>query len=74
MHKAISEEEEQNSIAFLDVYVTRQDDGKLKTRIYRKPSNTNVTVKPQSCQHPGTAIATFKSEIMYLTGASEGRN
>ena len=57
------EEESEKSIAFLDVWVSRKDDGKLQTSIYRKPSNTNVTVKPQSCQHPGTVIATFKGEI-----------
>ena len=29
----------------------------------RVPSNTNITIKPNSCQHPNTAIATFKSEL-----------
>ena len=57
------EEEENNSIAFLDVLITKENDGKLSTSVYRKPSNTNLTIKPQSCQHPSTAIATFKSEI-----------
>ena len=57
------EEEEDKRIAFLDVLVTRNDDGTLSTSIFRKPSNTNVTIKPQSCQHPGTVIATFKAEI-----------
>ena len=57
------EEEEENRIAFLDVLVTRNNDGTLSTSIFRKPSNTNVTIKPQSCQHPGTVIATFKAEI-----------
>ena len=57
------EEEEDCRIAFLDVLVTRNSDGTLSTSIFRKPSNTNVTIKPQSCQHPGTVIATFKAEI-----------
>ena len=57
------EEEEERSIAFLDVYVTRQENGSLLTRIYRKPSNTNVTIKPQSCQHPNTVSGIFKSEL-----------
>ena len=57
------EEEEEKSIAFLDVYITREDNNKLSTSIYRKPSNTNLTMKPNSCQHPNTAIATFKGEI-----------
>ena len=45
------EEEEDNSIAFLDVLVTRKGDGRLASKIHRKPSNTNVTIKPQSCQN-----------------------
>ena len=28
--------------AFLDVHITRHDDGALTTRIFRKPSNTNI--------------------------------
>ena len=57
------EEEEEKSIAFLDVFCTRENNGTISTRIYRKPSNTNLTIKPQSCQHPSTAISNFKSEL-----------
>ena len=57
------EEEVDKSIAFLDVFLTRQDDGSISTRVYRKSSNTNITVKPQSCQNPQTVIATFKGEL-----------
>ena len=57
------EEESEHSIAFLDVYVTREDDGTFSTRVYRKPSNTNVTIKPQSCQHPDTVKGIFKGEL-----------
>ena len=57
------EEEEDKSIAFLDVYITRKEDGSLSTRIYRKPSNTNISIKPQSCQNPGTTEASFKGEL-----------
>ena len=57
------EEEENNSIAFLDVYLTRQDNGSISTRVYWKSSNTNITIKPQSCQNPLTVIATFKGEL-----------
>ena len=57
------EEEEDRSIAFLDTLVTREENGKLSTKIYRKPSNTNITIKPNSCQHPNTSIATFKGEL-----------
>ena len=57
------EEEEDCSIAFLDVFVTRQENGTLATRVYRKPSNTNLCIKPQSCQEPKTSIASFKGEL-----------
>ena len=57
------ENEEDSSIAFLDVYVTRQNDGRLSTRIYRKPSNTNIGLKPQSCQDPKIVVASFKGEL-----------
>ena len=57
------EEEENKSIAFLDVLVTRHDDGKMTTSLYRKPSNTNICLKPQSCQDPKTALASFKGEL-----------
>ena len=61
------EEEEDNPIAFLDVqffvHITRHDDGTLSTKVYRKPSNTNIGIKPQSCQDPRTAIASFKGEL-----------
>ena len=57
------EEEESRSIAFLDVFVTRKEDGTLTTRVYRKPSNTNIGLKPQSCQDPKTIVASFKGEL-----------
>ena len=57
------EEEQENTIAFLDVKLMRHTNGKLTTSVYRKPSNTNLTIRPQSCQHPRTAIATFKAEL-----------
>ena len=57
------EEEENKSIAFLDVFITREENGTLSTRIYRKPSNTNICIKPQSCQNPATTAASFKGEL-----------
>ena len=57
------ENEENRSIPFLDVLITREDDGKLTTKIYRKPSNTNIVIKPQSCQDPNTAVTSFKGEL-----------
>ena len=35
----------------------------MTTKIYRKPSNTNIGLKPQSCQDPKTATASFKGEL-----------
>ena len=61
------DEEENGSIAFLDVYVTRLDDGSLSTRIFRKPSNTNVTIKPHSYQHPNMVNGILKAEICPAT-------
>ena len=55
--------EENGSIPFLDVLISKQDDGTLETSIYRKPSNTNVCIKPQSCQEPKTSLASFKGEL-----------
>ena len=58
-----SEDEQDGEIAFLDVHIKKESNGRLSTSVYRKPSNTNLTIKPTSCQHPQTAIATFKSEL-----------
>ena len=66
VHKRVQftrEEEKDRSIAFLDVFVTRKEDGKLATRVYRKPTNTNIGLKPQSCQDPKTVVASFKGEL-----------
>ena len=57
------EDEENMSLPFLDVLVTRDDDGKMHTEVYRKASNTNIGLKPQSCQDPRTAVAAFKGEL-----------
>ena len=50
-------------IAFLNVNVTRHKDGSISTKVYRKPSNTNIGIKPHSCQDPKTAISAFKGEL-----------
>ena len=57
------EREEEKSIAFLDVYITREDDGTLTTRVYRKPSNRNIGLKPQSCQDPKMVAASIKGDF-----------
>ena len=61
--KFTREEEQDKKIAFLDVLVNRHDDGTLTTQIYRKPTNTNVIIKPHSCHDPSIHTATFKGEI-----------
>ena len=43
--------------------IHNQKRGKLTTRIYRKPSNTNIGLKPQSCQDPKKIVASFKGEL-----------
>ena len=57
------EEEENQSIEFLDVLVQRHDDGSLTTSVHRKPSNTNIGIKPQSYQDPTVVIGAFKGEL-----------
>ena len=51
------------SIASPDCLVKRHDDGSISTTVYRKPSNTNIGIKPHSCQDPKTAISAFKGEL-----------
>lgn len=61
--KFTRETENDGCIAFLDVHVTRLDNGRVATCVYRKPSNTNIIIKPQSCQPPQIAISSFKGEL-----------
>jgi hypothetical protein len=42
--------------------LTRLDNGPIATCVYRKPSNTNNIVQPQSCQLPQISISSFKGE------------
>ena len=53
--------ESERSIAFLDIYFKREENGNLSTHVYWKPSNMNVTIKPHSCQHPDTYKGIFKA-------------
>ena len=65
--KFTREAEVDDSIAFLDVHLTRDNEGKLSTKIYRKPTNTNIIIKPHSCHNPAIHAATFKGEICRAT-------
>ena len=65
--KFTREKEVDGKIAFLDVLVQRQNDGSVSTQLYRKPSNTNIIIKPSSCHDPAIHIATFKGEICRAT-------
>ena len=51
--KFTMEKEENSSIAFLDINVTRREDGSFKTSIYRKPTHTNRYLNFQS-NHPNS--------------------
>jgi hypothetical protein len=61
--KFTRESEENNKIAFLDVLITREENGQLSTQMYRKPTNTNVIIKPQSAHDPRIHTASFKGEL-----------
>ena len=57
------EEEENEQISFLDILIQREECGNLKTSLYRKPSETFVTIKPNLCQHSSVPVATIKGQI-----------
>ena len=57
------EPEVDGKLAFLDVELTRLPNGRISTRLYRKPTATNVTQKPHSCQPPSLVQSTIKGEI-----------
>jgi hypothetical protein len=41
--KFTREEESDGSLAFLNVFITQLDNGRLSTKVYRKPSNTKLS-------------------------------
>ena len=61
--KFTKELENNNQLPFLDVLITRHDDGTMTTQVYRKPSTTNVLIKPNSCHDPNIHAASFKGEV-----------
>ena len=54
------EYEEEEQIPFLDCLIRRLPNGRITTTIYRKPSDTNLTIKPNSCQPYNVILGTFK--------------
>ena len=46
--KLTYETEENNQMPFLDALLMPQPDGSIKTKIYRKASNTGLTIQPKS--------------------------
>ena len=65
-HEKISfthEDEKDNSIAFLDVAVTRGNDQKLETSVYRKPTNTDVYMNWYAHAPAAWKIATLTSLV-----------
>ena len=55
--------EEDKKLPFLDVLVTHEENGSLSFSVYRKPSNTGLTIDPKSNQDPNTWIGVFKSAL-----------
>ena len=44
--------ENDSKLPFLDTLIIREKNGTLKTAVYRKPSNTRLTINPKSSQDP----------------------
>ena len=63
MHSALKftcEIEKNNRISFLDTLIIKEENGSLNTTVYRKPSNTGLTINPKSNQDPNTWIGAKK--------------
>ena len=59
----ICELEEDGKLAFLDCLICRNSDGMVSTSVYRKPSNTGLTIHPMSCQNPAGWVEVFKEAL-----------
>ena len=55
--------EENSRLLFLDVLLIREADGSLSSTIYRKESNTGLTIDPRSSQNPTAWIGVFKGAL-----------
>ena len=61
--KLTYETEENNQMPFLDALLMPQPDGSIKTKIYRKASNTGLTIQPKSNQDPNAWIGVLKGAL-----------
>ena len=59
--KFTMEVEEEGKIPFLDVLITRQGDGVLKTTVYRKPTHSGRGINFRSFHHPATKVGVVKT-------------
>ena len=55
--------ENKNTIPFLDVLISRENDGKLQTSVYRKVTNTDIYMNWHSHAPQTWKIATLKSLV-----------
>ena len=61
--KFTCEIEKNNRISFLDTLIIKEENGSLNTTVYRKPSNTCLTINPKSNQNPNTWIGVLKGAL-----------
>ena len=65
-HKNIKftyEFEQENQISFLDVLITRKQDGSMETSVYRKPTHTDIYMNWNACAPTSWKTATVKSLV-----------
>ena len=55
--------EEDGKLPFLDALLMRGPEGSIATKVYRKSSNTGLTIDPRSNQDPTAWIGVFKSAL-----------
>jgi hypothetical protein len=57
------EKEKDGVIPFLDCNLKRLPNGRVVTSVYRKPTETNLVIKPESCHDPKILIGAFKTSL-----------
>jgi hypothetical protein len=55
------EKEENGSLPFLDVLLTRSPNNTIQTTVYRKPTHTNQYLHATSCHHPQQKLNVLKT-------------